>query len=396
MIGEKRNRYRMADAPGFRTTGAGGDTKKQIHTSSARNEAHILIVDSLDDRSVPESLLALENVRISTASRGEEALRLLARIGKPDLVVLELALPDLSGAELCRRIRERCALYELPVLVLAEGGCDEDMAEALSAGANDFLARPVQASELRVRAATLLAMGAAVRERVKIESSLLRSQIKPQFLFNALNSIMALSEESPEQMRLLLMEFSRYMRESFRYEGLSQVVAFERELQLIRSYLYIERTRFGERLRATIKVQEGLAFYLPPLTIQPIVENAIRHGLMKRKTGGRLSIAVSLEEGFYVIRIRDDGVGIENTMLKELQADCGPMSGKGISIANARLMRQYGTRLDIESEPGRGTNVTVKLPAAIADSPELAETETGDTKGYSSRMYVEQGFSWPL
>ncbi|MEF3304070.1 ATP-binding protein [Paenibacillus sp. GYB003] len=344
------------------------ETPYELVRADDEEETHVLIVD--DDPvnlQVMERLLSRQHVRVSTASDGEEALRLLALTAKPDLVILDLTMPGLSGIDVCRKIRERATLYDMPVLIMTASGRDEDIGMAFAAGANDFVSKPARASELRARVRTLVQMKRSVRDRLRMESALLHAQIKPHFLFNTINSIAALSEESPERMRKLLAEFAHYLRESFRYDSMSPLVEFERELRLVRSYLYIEGTRFGERLKVTVDVPPGLGFYLPPLTVQPLVENAIRHGVMKRKEGGTVELVVTVEDGHYVIRIRDDGVGIESELLAKLNAGDGKAAaGIGLANINSRLMQQFGTKLDIASEPGKGTTVTVRLKTEYA------------------------------
>ncbi|RKN74172.1 ATP-binding protein [Paenibacillus ginsengarvi] len=346
----------------FPSAEAGRQEPFQAVSSPGDEEAHVLIVD--DDPAnlrMLESLLTGGNVRVSRATSGDDALRKLSDSLRPDLVVLDLALPGLSGTEVCRKIRERDTLYDMPVLMMTGAGRDEDIGLAFAAGANDFLAKPARATELRARVRTLIQMKRSVRDRLRMESALLHAQIKPHFVFNTINSIAALSHDSPDKMRRLLSEFAHYLRESFRYDSMSPLVEFEQELRLIRAYVFIEATRFGERLKVKLDVPAGMNFYLPPLTIQPIVENAIRHGVMKRKRGGEVRLGVTVEEGDFVIRIHDDGIGIEEGLLARLQAGRGLERGIGLANINSRLVQQFGRGIDITSEPGIGTTVTLRL-----------------------------------
>ncbi|UFJ41043.1 response regulator [Brevibacillus humidisoli] len=329
-----------------------------------KGDANILIVD--DDPinlMVLRNLLELDHHQVAIVSTANEALEELHRLGGWELVILDLTMPEMSGFEICRRIREQYSLFELPVLMLTADGQTDDALAAFAAGANDLLTKPVESAELRARVRTMLQMKRSVADKIRMELAFLQAQIRPHFLFNTLNSIAALSEEDPDQMRELLTEFGRYLRESFRFENLQPFVPLERELQLVRSYLHIEQIRYEDRLRVQFDLPDNLRYRIPPLTIQPIVENAVRHGIMKRPEGGEIHIQVKEEEDSLVITVRDNGVGIPPDKMVALMKD-EPTGGIGLKNINRRMKQLFGHGMSIHSTPTVGTTISIRLPKA--------------------------------
>jgi len=202
----------------------------------------------------------------------------------------------------------------------------------------------------------------------------LQAQINPHFLFNALNTIAAIcSREKAEQARHLIVKLSNYFRRIVKRED--EWVSLEEELKHIDSYLELEKARYQDGLQIEKEVnlsKKGLHAELPILILQPIVENAIKHGLAAKSGGGLLKIS-AWENGENVeIQVRDDGVGIQADKLNEIrmaeaQKPQNPGSeGSGIGLRNIgeRLRYQFGPgyRLQIESEIGKGTTIQFKIP----------------------------------
>ncbi|PZM66028.1 hybrid sensor histidine kinase/response regulator [Paenibacillus dendritiformis] len=338
------------------------DAPSPSFTVDEIGEACILIVD--DDpihQKVLENLLSPDRFRLTTVSSGEEALFQIRHVRNWDLVLLNLMMSGMSGLEVCRRIREMHSLFELPVLMLTGRGRTDDALAAYSAGANDFVAKPIDSAELRARVRTLLLMKHSANERFRMEMAFLQAQIKPHFIFNTLNSLVSLSEDDPEQMRELLVEFSNYLRQSFRFDNVEPLVPLERELQLVRSYLYIEKIRFGDRLQFTIDLPESHRLRIPPLSIQPIVENAVHHGIMKRMGGGTIHIRVYMEDKHYCIEVCDDGVGISAERQEQLLAKSAT-GGIGLKNIDYRLRQLFGTGISVRSAPMEGTCVKFCVP----------------------------------
>ncbi len=346
------------------TNRAGWQTPDSLLTTQTANGEYVILVvdDDPTNLQVLISLLSVEKYAVIAVSNGEEALRLLERGDKVDLVITDLMMPGMSGLELCRRIRERYSLSELPLLMLTARNWQENILASFEAGANDFLGKPVDAGEMKVRIRTLLELKQSVHARISSEMAFLQAQIKPHFLFNTLNTIMAVSESNVPKAQDLLAELSHYLRGSFDFQNREQQVTLRKELELVESYLTIEKARFGERLQVEYDVDETIHCLLPPLIIQPLVENAVRHGVMERTEGGTVKLSVQADESHIVIAIADDGIGMAEEIKLSQERDPGERSGVGLRNIERRLRSMYGTGLEIESAPGQGTNVMIRLP----------------------------------
>ena len=134
----------------------------------------------------------------------------------------------------------------------------------------------------------------------------------------------------------------------------------------MRSYLYIEKVRFGEMIQVDCKIHNCKELKIPFLTIQPLVENAMKHGILKRIRGGKIFICVSVYETYVEISVEDDGVGMnENQMQQLLERKTNRKSGVGFINTDQRLKRHFGTGLHIKSALGTGTKVSFKIPNEI-------------------------------
>ncbi|MBM7591398.1 ATP-binding protein [Brevibacillus fulvus] len=328
---------------------------------------NILAVD--DDPvnlNVLKSILPSDNYEIITATSGEEALSLL-ELREWDLVIADVMMPNISGYQLSRLIRKRFPLSELPILLLTARGQPEDIHTGFLAGANDYVTKPVDAQVLRSRVQALTDMKQSVRERLRMEAAWLQAQIKPHFLFNTLNTVAAFHLKDPDRMSELLEAFGNYLRASFDFRNSQRLVSLEHELDLLRSYLYLEQERFGDRLNIQWEIDEKLNVQIPPLSIQPLVENAIRHGVLKRVRGGTVWLRITAVKDHVQITVTDDGVGMDEHTLRTLFDGNHPKrSGIGLLNTDRRLKQMYGKGLQMESRPGLGTTVSFSVPKQLA------------------------------
>lgn len=310
-----------------------------------------ILIDMLEG--IPYNVIAVKN--------GQEALDEVSH-SQPDLIILDLMMPGMSGYDVCGKIREQYSLTDLPVLMLTAAIINDDKHYAFRAGANDILQKPYNFSELSARIRGLILMKNAASQAANMEVAFLQSQIRPHFLYNVLNSIIALSYDDIEQSREMTAQFAAYLRGSFDFQNTSTISSFGKELSLVRSYLAIEKMRFQERIQVVYDIEEGLDFPLPPLMIQPLVENAVLHSIGKRKSGGRLTLAAHRKQNFYLISVSDNGIGMSADQVSEL------LIGKkgrsvGLKNINSRLKHFYGTELRIESVEGKGTTFSMRIPA---------------------------------
>jgi sensor histidine kinase YesM len=161
--------------------------------------------------------------------------------------------------------------------------------------------------------------------------------------------------------RDLLANLSQYLRSNFDFKNKDKLVTLCKELELTKAYLFIEKARFGERLQIVYDIDDNIDCMLPPLVIQPLVENSVQHGLEAKKHGGTVKITVHNEKSFVVITVEDDGIGISESLYEKLLDD---KEGQGIALKNInqRLIRLCGKGLELERITGRGTRVTIRIP----------------------------------
>jgi len=186
--------------------------------------------------------------------------------------------------------------------------------------------------------------------------SIMLSQIQPHFLFNTLNSIYQLCETNPMRARSLVNSFSEYLRNNLSSLEEPGLISFETELAHVNTYLDIERVRFEDTLEIEYDIQ-CTDFTLPVLTVQPIVENAVKHGTSKKRGGGMVTISTREEQDFYIIEVSDTGCGFDPARPKE--------DGKrhvGIENVKQRLSNMCSGSLAIESVVGEGTRATIRIP----------------------------------
>ena len=194
----------------------------------------------------------------------------------------------------------------------------------------------------------------------------LQAQINPHFLFNSLNTIASFCRTNSERARELILDLSLYMRKNL--DSSRGFIKLSDELEQIRSYLAIEKARFGERIRVEIKVDPGCESWpIPSLIIQPLVENAIKHGIINQKNGGSVHLTLSCTAKELSVCVEDDGVGMDRERLQSLlqrQDIESQKEGVGLRNCNHRLEQIYGPqyKMQILSAPDKGTRIAFKIP----------------------------------
>jgi two-component system, LytTR family, sensor kinase len=233
--------------------------------------------------------------------------------------------------------------------------------------------RVVQEAASLVSAQVELSLVAAQEERLaQAELRALRAQISPHFIYNALAAVAGDIHARPEEARDLLIDFAEFTRYLFR-DGRSYVTLGE-EIEHVERYLRLEQARFRKSLHVTIDVPESTrGTIVPAMSVQPLVENAVRHGVEQGAGTGRVTISAEIVGGDVELRVADDGAGIEPERLDAVLAGAG--GGIGVSNVDARLRATFGERyaLRIESAVREGTTAVMTVPnlrGEVAD-PEL-------------------------
>jgi LytS/YehU family sensor histidine kinase len=202
---------------------------------------------------------------------------------------------------------------------------------------------------------------AAELERSLVQAKLqaLQMQLNPHFLFNTLHSISSLMHQDIEAADKMIVRLSELLRAALDHAN-TQQVALRKELELLKLYLAIEQIRFGGRLTVALEIpEETLEAQVPNLILQPLVENAIRHGIEPRKRPGVIQLRARRQNGELALEVSDNGTGLrEGKPLRE---------GVGLSNTRARLRELYGPahHFEIRSEPDSGVRVALTIPFTI-------------------------------
>jgi signal transduction histidine kinase len=195
--------------------------------------------------------------------------------------------------------------------------------------------------------------------RLQTELRLLQSQIKPHFLYNALSAIANICVKDGKQAEQLVLDLAGYMQTSFDFSSNEKLTTLESEMDYIRKYVKIEKARFGDRIQYSERIGVSLDTQLPRLIIEPLVENAIRHGISKKKGGGEVILNIdSLPDGISVV-VFDNGVGMNTENLSAVFR--GESRSIGLKNIQGRLTRQGDEGLKIETVPGEYTKVSFIL-----------------------------------
>lgn len=276
------------------------------------------------------------------------------------LIILDLSMDNASGYEACRKIREHYTMTELPVIIFTDGGQAKELQKSVRSGANDFIRKPYPWEEVKARIETLLLVRNSAKEALNQEHKNLHAQIMPHFLYNTLNTIIGLSYKDTERACEALGHLSTYFRAKLDFESYHSFVPIDREVELMKAYLAIEKIRYDERLEIIYDLDESLDFRLPALTLQPLVENSVQHGI--RDNNNKVTVQITMEktmEGSVVIQIKDDGPGMSKAKQEELLGEKNQRIGFSNVLRKIRLMKN--SDLTLESAEGKGTCITICL-----------------------------------
>lgn len=329
----------------------------------------ILVVDDEPTNIKILSLILGNEFEILKAYRGEEALKILQN-HKVSLVITDIMMPGMSGTELIQRIRRSHSVINLPIIISIAIYNHKDIELAYQSGANDYITKPFSQEEIQSRVKSLIQLTEAMDNALKSQIAFLQAQIKPHFIYNALSNIIALCYEDGKKAAELLALLSRYLRHIFQTDQSNQMIPLYQELDIIKAYVEIERLRFGERLKYKTYINQEVSkdeIMVPTLMIQPLVENAIRHGLFDKEGEGTVTLTITEGEGYIRIIVEDDGVGISEDEIYKIMNN---KEGKGVGIKNIqkRVEALKEASFSIDSELEEGTRCSLFLPKKMLKS----------------------------
>ncbi len=279
-----------------------------------------------------------------------------------DLVLIDELFEDMSF-KICERIRQKYNFVQLPILMILPNDRQANLERAYHVGANDCIDYLVMPQQLIAKVKTLIQVKTSSEEALLSQAQMLQSQIQPHFLYNALNVITQLCLDDPQRAHDTLLDFSQCLRSKFHYWRADHAITVAEEIEIIESYLRVEQARFAERLQYNITVDENVReCMLPALIIEPLVENAVKHGVSKSEKGGEVSLYVHLQDEFIVASVTDNGSGIPNTKITAITSGNLAELGTGIGNTIRRLKLYDSKQIEINSTLGKGTQVTIFVP----------------------------------
>nr|WP_198586843.1 histidine kinase [Glycomyces xiaoerkulensis] len=336
----------------FRRRGAGAATLAALRLSRQVSEA---LADGLGGKRCPEAVRRLGRLVGADAVALADCDRVIASWGRLD---------NTKTAQILAETLDELEPVTDPPLRAAPLIVSGDLAGCLILSGDIGHAELTETAHL-VSAALDHAELDRSRERIAAaDLRTLRAQISPHFMHNALAAISAHTRTDPERARELLSDFSDYLRYSFAATGDYATVADE--LQAVQTYLELQRARFDDRLDITVQIApEVLPVPIPFLVVQPIVENAVRHGFESKRGVGHIAVRGFSEGPLCIIEVEDDGAGMEPDQAKAVLI--GSHEGTdGIGLANVdrRLRAVYGPEygLWLDTAPGEGTKATIRIP----------------------------------
>lgn len=335
------------------------------------NELSLVIRDGFDDRAAKQIATTAQVALAARAVAVTSDTDLLACVGiEPE--VWDVAVREQTSAVVVGRRVSQPTVYQLVT------GRDETevaaaplMFEDVVIGTIHVIAdvggsRLAELAQLARFVSSQLQLAELDQSRAyaaEAELRALRAQISPHFVHNALTAIAGLVNTEPETARDLIVTFAEFLRASFRTQ--TDLTTVAEELRLVEAYLEIEQARFGDRFSISLNISpESLPVRLPFLSLQPLVENAIRHGLESRVSGGSVSIRTENAGPEITVSVSDDGVGIDPQQLERALSGEDSASHVGILAVDTRLRSTFGDEYGLTIETGKnaGTEITLRLP----------------------------------
>ncbi|CAM3165285.1 histidine kinase [Nocardioides dubius] len=345
-------------------------TFRTLHTASLASPA---LREGLTERSAARSVKHLRALLGTPAVAVTDAAGLLAwdGIGEHHGVhaaplagtTIEQGSTRVAAADELRCLTASCPLRQVVISPLVVEGTVVGTLQAFTDVATASLVRACDEVAAWVSTQLELAELDASRNRLmEAEVRALRAQISPHFIYNSLGAIASFVRTDPDRARELLLEFADFTRYSFRRHG--EFTTLSEELRSIERYLLLEQARFGDRLGVTLRIApEVLPVAIPFLCIQPLVENAVRHGVADQGRG-HITIA-AIDNGLEcLIEVEDDGVGEDPERVRRALAGDAELDSTGLGNVDVRLRSTFGDQygLVVETAPGAGTKVIVRVP----------------------------------
>lgn len=338
-----------------------------LYTEATKSDGNILIIDNnVSNLTTLASMLQSDGYKCYYANTSHDLTDYIYRLDHFNTIIIESILPQNYAYDLCQEARKFYTVLELPILLTSSTLNESIIKKCANVGANDILVRPYTSIILRERVNFYAKSKTNQQLLLDTQMAYLFSQIKPHFLYNALNSISALCLIEPLKASELTDDLCIYLRKLLQPTKTDTLVNLSSEIELVDAYVKIEKARFNNKFNVIKNIHTNNDFLLPSVIIQPIVENAIKHGLAKYDYTGTININITEDLDYFNIEITDNGCGMSTIELIELnEHEINTNTQKtsiGIHNVRSRLKTLYDSDLQIESTLHRGTNISFKIP----------------------------------
>ena len=322
------------------------------------NERQVLLFSvSSEEIELITSYLAYEPYGILVVTSEKALLHDLKRLRNISTLIIGSAFMDSSIHDICWMIREHYTLGQLPILLVQR---DPDLSTHVAARklANSVTTVLSDRFEFCQKVRTLVELQASVQSTYTSRLAFLQAQMNPHFIFNTMNTIMAMCLKDPMQAYDLLGYFSHYLRSSLFSRDLDRTYPVYEEVDLITAYLSIEKARFQDQIEYEIESNVPDDWFILPMLVEPLVENSVKHG-KHGNSALHIRVCLAVEAEALSVLVEDDGAGFDPERQSHIAEDSDPYNRSiGLENVKARLKLFYNESLRIESAPGQGTRVS--------------------------------------
>ncbi|GGG78363.1 histidine kinase [Paenibacillus radicis (ex Gao et al. 2016)] len=339
----------------------------QAAASAEERELQTLLIvdDDVIHGEVMRGILS-DTYKIRIAYTAQEALDYYSNHPDISMIMIDDIIPgSMNSLELLQKIRLQSSLMELPILMMISSEYPRHIETIFASGANDYIIKPFSKETLMARLNAVEQTKQSMQKAIEYEMAFLQTQIKPHFLYNALSNIISFCYTDGERAAYLLTMLSSFLRYIFETSRDGQFSTVQKELEIIEAYVEVEKARFGERLTFAYDIDPLItaeSIRIPSLLLQPLVENAIRHGLFDKEGPGHVQVSIYKHESLLHIQVSDDGVGMTTERRAQLMEGGTANVGIGFTNVRRRVLDLTQGSLDIEALPGKGTTIQITIP----------------------------------
>ncbi|MHA6481716.1 ATP-binding protein [Paenibacillus sp. strain BS8-2] len=329
--------------------------------------ATVLIVE--DDAMHAEVMRGMlsDTYNIRIAYTAQEAIDYYHSHTDITMILMDDIIPgNTNSLELLQQIRKQAPLMELPIIMMIASEDPKHIERIFASGANDYMIKPFSKESLMARLNAVEQTKQSMLKAIEYEMAFLQTQIKPHFLYNALSNIISFCYTDGERAAHLLTMLSSFLRYIFETSRDGRFSTLQKELEIIEAYVEVEKARLGDRLTFAYDIDPLIVadnVLIPSLLLQPLVENAIRHGIFNKEGAGHVQVSIHSHDSRLSIYVIDNGVGISPEQCAQLMGEL-ESAGSGIGFTNVRRRVHDLSQgsLEISSIPGRGTTVHFIIP----------------------------------